>query len=309
MPDPTARIGARAVRRRLRDFITAGWIGSGRNEGSVMLQTRTIAAGGSGPATGDTSGREIASRAGVGLIHDLGNLIQIASSAVNILARNPSVKTADLDSVIAGARTSLERAGAIVRKTIATASERAAAAEQVRIAACLAEIEKLLQSSWSDRIRLIMWAEPDLPAVTCDPLALQSAVLNLLFNARDAMPDGGIISVRAEAIPLNFGEGIELRIVDNGIGMKPDTIVRAFEPFFTTKCDGLGGVGLPMVKRFVQDAGGQIFIDSEFGVGTTVRLQLPGSPPFTQSPRPPGAPAHSHTAIPSFVQPQQESRQ
>jgi signal transduction histidine kinase len=221
-----------------------------------------------------------------GIIHDLGNLIQIASSAVNIVARNPSIHTADLAAAITGARTSLERAGALVKMTMGIAREQASAFEHVNMAACLAEVEALIQVTWEHRIRLDVQADSNLPIVKCNPLALQNAVLNLLFNARDAMPNGGIISIRAEAILLGPGEGIELRVADSGFGMKPDTIARAFDPFFTTKCDGLGGVGLPTVARFVQEVGGRIFIESEFGVGTTVRLQLPASPRPAISPHP-----------------------
>jgi signal transduction histidine kinase len=227
-----------------------------KNSGSVAVPTETTAS----------------------IIHDLGNLIQIASSAVNIVARNPSILTANLEAVIAGAKTSLERAGALVRQNMSMARERASAREQVRVAACLAEVATLVQITWEGRIRLDVRTDWDLPFVQCDPLALQNAVLNLLLNARDAMPNGGIISVRAEAILLGSREGVELRVADSGLGMKPDTIARAFDPFFTTKSDGLGGVGLPTVERFVQDVGGRVLIESDFGVGTTVRLQLPASP-------------------------------
>jgi signal transduction histidine kinase len=238
----------------------------------------------------------------VGLIHDLGNLIQIASSAVNIVARDPSVHTAGLETVIAGAKTSLERAGVLVRQTIGTASERAATVEQVDLAACLTEVETLLQSTRQHGVRIDVRAGSDLPVVKCDPLALQNAILNLVYNARDAMPDGGIISICAEAILLESGEGIELRVVDSGVGMKPDTIARAFDLFFTTKCDGLGGVGLPMVRRFVQEAGGRILIESEYGVGTTVTLQLPASSRSTYSHLTPGlalGQGHATARVPS----------
>jgi signal transduction histidine kinase len=215
-----------------------------------------------------------------GIIHDVGNLIQVASSAVNIVARNPRTHTAELEPIIAGAKSSLERAGALVRKTFRVVSTRAAEIEVVSVADCLCDIESLLRITWENSIRLDFRIESDLPLVKCDPLALQNAVLNLLLNARDAMPNGGVISVRAAAISFDFGEGIELLVADNGVGMKPDTIVRAFDSFFTTKPDGMGGVGLPMVKRFVQESGGHIRVESEYGLGTTVRLQLPAfSPP------------------------------
>jgi signal transduction histidine kinase len=225
-----------------------------------------------------SSGGTIASAAEtVGLIHDLGNLIQIASSAVNIVARNPRVKTAELELAIAGAIKSLDRAGALVRKTIGVASQRATAFQYINVARHLSEIQTLILNTWDNGIRLDVTADADLPSVKCDELALQNAVLNLLFNARDAMPDGGVISIRADAISLASGEGVELRVIDGGIGMKPETVARAFDPFFTTKSDGLGGVGLPMVERFARDSGGRVLIESEYGIGTTVRLQLPAS--------------------------------
>lgn len=221
-----------------------------------------------------------------GIIHDLGNLIQIASSAVNIVARNSSTHSAELEPVIAGARSSLERAGALVRQTIGIVRG-ATAAEEVNLAECLRGIEALLQVAWEPSIHLDFQIVTDLPLVECDPLALQNAVLNLLFNARDAMPDGGTVAIRTDVIPLDAGEAIELRVTDSGVGMKPETVGRAFDLFFTTKSDGLGGVGLPMVKRFVHDVGGRILIESEYGVGTTVTLQLPTSARSEASSQPP----------------------
>ena len=212
-----------------------------------------------------------------GIIHDLGNLIQIASSAVNIIARNPSIHTTATDSVIAGAKASLARAGALVRQTISTATERALPTAEVSVTTCLAEVEALVRSTWDDDVRLDIQVDSDLPAIQCDALGLQNAVLNLLFNARDAMPNGGSISIRAETTPHGAGEGVELVVTDSGVGMTPDTIARAFEPFFTTKCDGLGGVGLPMVRHFVEELGGRVLIESEYGIGTAVKLQLPAA--------------------------------
>jgi signal transduction histidine kinase len=215
-----------------------------------------------------------------GIIHDLGNLIQIASSAVNIIARSPSIRT-DLEPVLAGAKTSLQQAGALVRQTIGMARERAAATEQVSLAACLDEIAALIQIGWTRSVRLEIRVDRALPLLQCDPLALQGAVLNLLYNARDAMPDGGAISVSAEAVAFEARVVVELRVTDSGIGMTPETLIRAFDPFFTTKSDGLGGVGLPMVDSFARNAGGRLFIESTYGVGTTVTLRLPAYLPAT----------------------------
>ena len=207
-----------------------------------------------------------------GIVHDLGNLIQIATAAVNIIARNPRVHATDLEPVLAGAQTSLERAGALVRRTVGLMRERSAAAEPVNLASCLEEIEALTRITWEHRLDVTI--SPDIPLVRSERLPLQTAILNVLLNARDAMPGGGVISVHAST-PKASAPFVELRVTDSGIGMKPETIKRAFEPFFTTKPDGLGGLGLSMVRRFAEDAGGHVSIDSKFGVGTTVTLHLP----------------------------------
>jgi signal transduction histidine kinase len=160
-------------------------------------------------------------------------------------------------------------------ESIGVAYERAA--EPVNIARCLADVATLLHGQLSHGMRLDMRVDHDLPAVTCNPFALQNSILNLVSNARDAMPNGGMIAVRAGTILRGNRDFVELRVIDNGVGMTPDTIARAFDPFFTTKCEGLGGIGLQMVERFVEDTGGQVFIESQYGAGTTVTLQLPAS--------------------------------
>jgi signal transduction histidine kinase len=142
------------------------------------------------------------------------------------------------------------------------------------VAACLANVTALVDQIDDSRFSLELDVEPDLPEVRCNQLGLQSAILNLVFNARDAMAGAGAVLIEAEAI----GAGVymvELRVIDGGVGMTGDTIDQAFDPFFTTKSDGLGGLGLPMVEQFIRDSGGEISVDSEPGAGTTVYLRLP----------------------------------
>lgn len=211
-----------------------------------------------------------------GIVHDLGNLIQVASSALNRVARDPSVSTTPaLDPVIASARTALQRAGALVRETVGRAATSHRTPEHASVSACLAEVENLVQSTSETNMRLEVRVERDLPAAICDPLGLQNAILNLVFNARDAMPDGGLISISAAAVAQYAGTVVELRVEDTGIGMTRETVLRAFDLFFTTKGTGLGGVGLPMVKHFAERHGGRVDIESAFGAGTTVILCLP----------------------------------
>lgn len=191
---------------------------------------------------------------------------------------NPFEPSSDLEPVIAGARISLQHAGELVAQAIRPAREDAATGEDVSVGACLAEIEALVRATWTSAVRFDFAAGPDLPTVTCNRLNLQSALMNLLLNARDAMPDGGAVSIRAAAVHDGpVATEIELRVADTGLGMTRETMRRAIDPYFTTKPMGLGGLGLPMVLRFVQEAGGRLLIESERGVGTVAMLRLPAS--------------------------------
>jgi signal transduction histidine kinase len=213
-----------------------------------------------------------------GTIHDLGNLIQVASSALDRVARDSSVSAAPaLEPIIASAKTALQRAGALVRETIGKARESHREVEGISVSACLAEVGALIRSAWEPNVRLETRVSSDLPPAMCDRLGLQNAVLNLVFNAREAMPDGGLISIDATVVIRGPATLVELRVEDSGIGMTAETVVRAFDPFFTTKGNGLGGVGLPMVKRFAEEHGGSVDIESTFGSGSTVILRLPAA--------------------------------
>lgn len=213
-----------------------------------------------------------------GIVHDLGNLIQVASSALNRVGRDPSVSMPPaLKPVIASANTALQRAGALVRETIGRAHENHREIEHANVGDCLIEIETLIRCAWEPNIRLELRVVSDLPSAKCDRLGLQNAVLNLVFNARDAMPDGGLVSIDAATVVQGPATLIELRVEDRGIGMTEETMVRAFDPFFTTKGKGLGGIGLPMVKRFAEEHGGSVNVESTPGSGTTMILRLPAA--------------------------------
>jgi signal transduction histidine kinase len=242
-----------------------------------MSRMETIIADGSRPAAVPSAA--IPSVPISGVVHDLGNLIQIAASALNIISRSPETASGStLAPVVARASVSLQRAAALVQQTIHLAREGSATVEAVSVMACLMEVQALVRSTWEPAVRFEVQASADLPRVTCSRVSLQSALMNLLFNARDAMPNGGVISMGAATIGNERAASeIEIRVADNGLGMTRDAMLRAFEPFFTTKATGLGGLGLPMVKRFAEEAGGGVDIESEPGVGTTVILRLPGS--------------------------------
>ncbi|MFI0842879.1 sensor histidine kinase [Mesorhizobium sp. IMUNJ 23232] len=256
-----------------------------QHEGGVNLSRAETSSGGAGHNTRDRdAGVDLHGRAmeqpAAGIVHDLGNLIQVASSALNRVARDPSVSTAPaLEPVIDSAKTALQRAGRLVRETLVRAQESRRDNACGDVGACLAEVQTFVRSAWEPNFRIDLSVESGVPSVQCDQVGLQNAVLNLVFNARDAMPDGGLISIDAVAVVQGPDTIVELRIADSGIGMTCETVRRAFDLFFTTKGEGLGGVGLPMVKHFAEEHGGSVEIESVLGSGTTVILRLPAAQP------------------------------
>ena len=140
--------------------------------------------------------------------------------------------------------------------------------------------------------------------ITCDAHQLEGALINLTINARDAMPDGGELTISvtdrkvtardfADAEEEKPGDYVEISVSDTGVGMTPEILSRAIEPFYTTKPTGQGtGLGLSQVYGFVRQSGGFLRIESEPGHGTTIRISLPGSPRSLEAarigPNPPG---------------------
>ncbi|MGO4836629.1 sensor histidine kinase, partial [Rhizobiaceae sp. 2RAB30] len=257
---------------------STGLSGSDPNMGDVVSHT-VFSSHGVADHAGDRKYRSIpypVDQPTEGIVHDLGNLIQVATSALNRVSQDAIVSMdPGLEPVIAGARTALQRAGALVRETVSRAQERHRETEHTDVSSCLAEVDALVRSGWGPQIRLEIRLGHDLPFVKCDRLGLLNAIFNLVFNGCDAMPDGGTISIDAVAVNHRFAAHVEFRIEDRGIGMTPETVARAFDPFFTTKGKGPGGVGLSMVKRFAEQHGGSVEIQSTFGTGTAVILRLP----------------------------------
>jgi signal transduction histidine kinase len=220
-----------------------------------------------------------------GIVHDLGNMIQVLSSAVSILNRHPIVRDADgLQPVVADAVHSLERATALVGLISGFGRPGTAGEEDVDIILCLASLERLLRWVAAGQVSLDLSLPPNCPRVTCNRRSFENAVLNLVLNARDAMPDGGKLRIVADArLDDAHPASVLVSVIDTGGGMAPETLARAFEPFFTTKPGGSGaGLGLPMVRRFAQEAGGRVVVRSSLGLGTTITLELPAaSEPIT----------------------------
>jgi CheY-like chemotaxis protein len=153
------------------------------------------------------------------------------------------------------------------------------------------EIVQLLRRTLGEAVQISTHASEDLWDALADPTQVDDAVVNLAINARDAMPDGGTLTIETSNILLDddyaqqhidvvAGEYVMLAVSDTGVGMAPDVAARALEPFFTTKPAGRGtGLGLSQIYGFVKQSGGHVSIYTEPGCGTTVKLYLPRSNP------------------------------
>lgn len=230
---------------------------------------------------------EVLGRLSSGVAHDFNNLLQSLSASLSLLEkRTGSDKRAKM--LVAQGLGSIERGRALVAQLLGVARCHEAAAESVDINVLLTNMESLVRNAAAPRGRVEFQLDPDLPRCRVDPSRLDSAILNLVVNARDALPPGGAgsgwvrISTRAcdgppgPAAPhASPGGFVCLTVTDNGAGMAPEIQRRALEPFFTTKGDAGTGLGLSQVCAFVRDAGGDIEIKSEVGAGTAVCLYLP----------------------------------
>lgn len=211
-----------------------------------------------------------------GVAHDLRNLLQTATSAINIIERANGATAPHLRQAIDGARASIGHASELVARSLGAARQIEPSATNTE--ECVGEIAAVVGSAFGPTIDIDFVLEADLPLVACDRLQLQTALLNLIMNARDAIADSGRISVRASVAGGDPDNAmVEISVADNGVGMSPATIDRAFDLYFTTKAEGLGGIGLPMVEQFATSAGGSIGIASEPGTGTVATLRIPSA--------------------------------
>ena len=182
--------------------------------------------------------------------------------------------------------TSANRAAALTHRLLAFARRQPLIPKSVDANALVVSLEDLLRRTIGETIDLKIVAADDLWGTLCDPNQLESALLNLAINARDAMPDGGRLtiatanarldSVDADTPALSPGDYICIHVTDTGVGMSAEVAARAFDPFFTTKPIGQGtGLGLSMIYGFARQSNGHVTIDSRIGQGTSVRLYLP----------------------------------
>ena len=213
-----------------------------------------------------------------GIAHDFNNLLMVASSGIELLDRTDDPKRRH--ALSAGIRQAVDRGAALTRQLLAFARRSPLKAEVLDLRAQIEGLRFLLERSLREDIEVVMELPADLWPVEADPGELELALLNLAVNARDAMVQGGRLTVTGCNIPGEDGGADRacLKIADTGAGMSDVVAARVFEPFFTTKEVGRGtGLGLSQVYGFVRASGGDISVESREGEGTVFTLCLPRS--------------------------------
>ena len=222
-----------------------------------------------------------------GLAHDFNNLLAGISGSLELMqARMAQGRFGDLDRYMTVAQGAAKRAAALTHRLLAFSRRQTLDPKPTNVNRLVVDMEELIRRTIGPAIALEVVGAAGLWPALIDPGQLENALLNLCINARDAMPDGGRITIetantwldRPAAIKHEVPEGqyLSLCVTDTGTGMPPEVVARVFEPFFTTKPIGQGtGLGLSMIYGFARQSGGQVRIYSEVGQGTTVCLYLP----------------------------------
>ena len=222
-----------------------------------------------------------------GIAHDFNNLLTGTMGALELIDhRIAQGRTDELHGYLEAARAGMERAAALTHRLLAFSRRQTLDPKPVQANRLVGEMEELVRRTIGPSIRLTVALAPQPWTTLCDPNQLENALLNLCINARDAMPDGGDLTIETANVRLEaggaFGRDLEpgdyvgVTVSDTGVGMPPEVLGRAFDPFFTTKPIGQGtGLGLSMAYGFARQSDGQIRIQSAVGLGTSVRLFLP----------------------------------
>jgi len=220
-----------------------------------------------------------------GIAHDFNNILTIIVGHASLLKRLPPDSPKRPESVVAVEKAAQRGAG-LVRQLLTFARKTDVMLESVRLNEVIAEVAKLINETFPKTIIIAMRLESNLPPIHADANQLHQVLVNLCVNARDAMPEGGTLSIGTSQVPLekvrskysaaSASEYVEISVTDSGTGMDEQTLNRIFEPFFTTKEVGKGtGLGLAVVFGIVETHKGFIGVESAVGKGTTFHLYFP----------------------------------
>jgi PAS domain S-box-containing protein len=217
-----------------------------------------------------------------GIAHDFNNLLAVMSSSVDLLATRAQNYAAN--KVLDTMRRTVERGALLTQQLLSFARQQPLMVERYDLNTVISSFEPMLRRAGNSAIEMDIRPAPDARTVLLDAARFEAALLNLVVNARDAMPDGGKLVVAVENVELSAGQlghlapgfYVRVSVSDTGTGMPPAVVARAFEPFFTTKEVGKGtGLGLSQVYGFIAQSGGEVVIDSKEDNGTTISMYLP----------------------------------
>jgi signal transduction histidine kinase len=214
-----------------------------------------------------------------GIVHDFRNVLSIIESSLRLVERN-SEEPEKVRIFITGARAGIDRGLKLTSQLLTFAKQQELVAGAGDVNDLLRHLELFLRYGAGPGIRIVLELGSDTPKCLIDSSLFNAAVLNLVVNARDAMPDGGEIRISTEGWTVETatsgapapGSYVRVSVRDSGQGMSAEVVRKAFDPFFTTKGDRGTGLGLPQVRAFMRLVGGHVSISSEPGIGTTVDL-------------------------------------
>jgi signal transduction histidine kinase len=222
-----------------------------------------------------------------GLAHDFNNMLSVIMGSLNLLRRRLARGETDLGRYIDAALDGADRAATLTHRLLAFSRRQPLTPQSIDVNKLVAGMSDLLRRTIGEQIRVETVLAGGLWRTCVDRGELESAILNLAVNARDAMAEGGRLTIETANCHLDdnyasahvevpAGQYVLVAVTDNGCGMSPDVLAKAFDPFFTTKGIGKGtGLGLSQVHGFVKQSGGHVKIYSESGEGTTIKLYLP----------------------------------
>ncbi len=221
-----------------------------------------------------------------GVAHDFNNLLTAISGHCDLLLLRHDQGDADYGDLMQ-INQNANRAAALVGQLLAFSRKQTLRTEELDLRDTMADLTHLLNRLVGEKVRLSLTHDPVLKAIRADKRQLEQVLMNLVVNARDAMPSGGEIKIETECVTLNeplerdrvsvpVGQYVCLRVIDQGVGIPADKLQKVFEPFFTTKRTGEGtGLGLSTAYGIVKQTGGYIFVDSKLGEGTCFSIMFP----------------------------------
>jgi signal transduction histidine kinase len=220
-----------------------------------------------------------------GIAHDFNNLLTIVGGNLRLLQRRVADGKQDVERYVRAAQEGLDRAANLTQRILAFSRNQPLSPGAVDLSSLIAQMEELLRQSVGEQVAMTLHLSADWK-VLCDQSQMETVVLNLAINARDAMPEGGALTIATENICVSSraggfddvepGDYVRLTVSDTGVGMSEEVRSKAIDPFFTTKAVGQGtGLGLSTTFGYVRQSGGHFHIESELGQGTSIVILMP----------------------------------